>query len=74
MAQTRRDRLGELFDQLDVEEGHIVGVKPREGREAEVATLIDILASQGARRLGVGGPRGHTIRTPPSPCGPDPST
>jgi len=40
---TRRELLANLFDELDVEGGQIVGVKPRQDRAAEIAALIDLI-------------------------------
>jgi DNA invertase Pin-like site-specific DNA recombinase len=45
--QVRRELLGELFDELDVRDGEIVGCKPRSDREAEVSALLDLAYSDG---------------------------
>lgn len=41
-AQTRRELLRELFDELDVRDGEIVGCRPRNDREVEVSALLDL--------------------------------
>jgi hypothetical protein len=53
---TRRELLASLFDEVDVEDGHIVGVMPRQDRAAEIAALIDLIYSEppDGRLVGVG--------------------
>jgi DNA invertase Pin-like site-specific DNA recombinase len=40
-AQGRRELLGTLFDELDVEDGRIIGYKPRHDHEVEVTALME---------------------------------
>ncbi len=45
-SQTRREILGELFEELDVREGEIAGYKARDDRAAEVTMIMESITDK----------------------------
>jgi hypothetical protein len=66
-SQTRREILGELFEELDVREGEIVGYKARDDGAAEVSVIMESIGDKPK-----GGARGYQTlnlltQLPPGP-------
>src|SRR5207247_3989232 len=60
-ARIRRDLVAAFFDELDIEDGRIVGVVPRSDYAAEVVMLLELVEQE--RRRSPGGLRGDSHNT-----------